>query len=266
MISNGFKLSLLALLLLLGGTASILLHLQNGRLRSRIADARRTPVTTGALQVDNTRLRAAITRAQEDSGSAERAIHEETVRARREVDAAEQRVALRYAGLRAQAASDAESLAANHDPKRGLVRLENFENVGQATPGAAFQTLVWAALKGDDATLARLLLLSPPARSTAEELIATLPEETRQRWTPEKLAALAMTGVVTDVSAAAITEEVLQDAQHATLGLRIPGVEAAKSKLNFQRGVEGWQAVVPPAQIEALRRRMGSMPVSPGKK
>jgi hypothetical protein len=266
MISNGFKIGLAAVLLALLGAASVLLHWQNDRLRFRIADARRNPVAAEPLRVENARLQSAITRAHENDGGAERAIHEELVRARREVAEAEQRAALRHAELRAQAAGDAEALATNRDPQRGLVRLENFANAGQATPSAAFQTLVWAALKGDEATLARLLLLSPPARSAAEELIASLPEDMRRPWTPEKLAALAITSVVMDVSAAAIDSEVRLDAQHATVGLRIPGIDASKSKLGFQLGVEGWQVVVPPEQIEMLRRRLASLPVSVAKK
>jgi hypothetical protein len=258
MIANVLKIGSVVLLVAAMGAASFFLHWQNARLRTRIADLRRERAPTAPLQTENARLQSVITRAQGNETEAARAVQEELVRTRARVAELEQRAEQQRTQLSAQAAGEAEALANNRDPRQGLTRLEHFQNVGQATPGAALQTMIWAAMKGDEMTLTKMLVLSAEARASADQWIAGMPEETRGKWTPEKLAALAITGVITDVSAAEIAGEKLDDPQHATVTLRIPGVDPAKTKLQFQRGGEGWQAVLPATQIEVLRRRMNA--------
>ncbi len=260
------NIGVLALLVAIAAAGLVFLHGQNARIRTQIAALPPRHGATEKLRAENAQVRSLLQRAQGSEGDAARVIHEELVRAREQTAELERHAELRRAQIAAQAANDADSLASNHDPRRGLVRLENFQDAGQATPGATFQTIVWAALKGDDALLARLLLLSAPARASAEALIATLPAQERGKWTPEKLAALSITGAVTDISAAAISSETMDDAEHATLDLRIPGVDAAKSKLSLQLGVAGWRAVVPPAQIETLRRKLEGVVLPSAKK
>jgi len=56
---------------------------------------------------------------------------------------------------------------------------------GQAMPTAATTTLVWAALKDDEAMIARLCTMSEKARAQAQALTARLPEDAQVRWTHE---------------------------------------------------------------------------------
>jgi hypothetical protein len=255
--TSGLKLGLLVVFVAATGAASVVLHRQNERAGKRIADLRAGQRSTTTLDEDNARLRALVQATAAGHDAAE-AIHAAVEQARAEVAKLERKAAVRQAELAAQAASDEQALANNRDPNVGLTRLEYFQNVGCATPRAACQTLVWAALKGDEATLNQLLVLSAAARGRAEELIATLPEVERTRWTPEKIAALYFGAVVTNVSAAEIVAEDLTEAGHAWLTLRIPHVDEAKSKLELRASAAGWQVVLPEGAIDVMRRRMAA--------
>lgn len=243
------------------GAAAIFLHRQNDRVRSRVADLQRRPPPSDSLRQENVRLRALLAHASAAGGAAEAtdAVHAEVARARAEVAKLEKAAERRRRQREAQVAADEQALATNRDPNAGLTRLEQFQNVGQATPRAACQTLVWAATKGDAAVLADLFLLPETARAKAEELIAGLPEAARERWTPEKLAALYFTAVTTDMSAAQIADETFDGAQHATVMLRIPGVDEAKSKVALQLGAGGWQVIVPDIAIDVMRRKIAAV-------
>ncbi len=262
MFSRLLKFGTLVVLAAVAGIA-IFFHWQNTRLRERIARLPRRTESVNALRVQNERLRTFLSGTQSGGADAGQAMRKEMERMRGEVTKLEQHAELRHAQLAAQTANDAASLASNRDPQRGLVRLENFQNVGQATPNAACQTLVWAALKGDEVALEKLLYLSGTARAKAETILANLPQAAQADWTPEKLAALVFSGIITDVPAAEITGEETIDSQHATVSLRIPGVATAKSRLNFQLGATGWQVVVTEEQIAAVQRRMAAAIATP---
>jgi hypothetical protein len=255
--TSGLKTGLLIVFVAATGAASVFLHRQNERGRRRLADLRAGGRSTTALHEDNARLRALV-QATTAGHDATEAIHAAVEQARAEVAKLERMAAVRHAELAAEAASDQQALANNRDPNAGLTRLEYFQNVGRATPRAACQTLVWAALKGDEAALNELSVLSAVNRERAEELIATLPEAERTRWTPEKIAALYLSAVVTDVSAAEIGAEELTDAGHAWVTLRIPHVDEAKSKLELRASAAGWQVVLPENAIDVMRRKIAA--------
>ncbi len=237
------------------GALALFLHRQNERVRNRIIELRQRDQSAEPLRQDNARLRALLQKSSNGSAATD-ALHAEVEQTRAEVAELEKRAESRRAQLAAQAAADENALANNRDPNVGLTRLEQFQNVGQATPRAACQTLVWAALKGDDAALGNLLFLSDSTRTRADALIAGLPEDSRARWTPEKLAVLYFGAVVTDVAAAQITGEDLDGPAHATVALRIPGVDAAKSKLELRATPAGWQVIVPETAIDVVRRKI----------
>lgn len=252
----GLKIGLVAAGCAAIGTAGIFLHRQNERLRRRVAELRHEHSDEAPTREGNDRLRALL-REQPSPADAAKAIHAELERVRAEVAAMEERAETRRAQILVQEAADTAELANNRDPNAGLARLEFFQNVGQATPRAACQTLVWAAIKGDDATLAERLFLPDTTRAKARELIASLPQAER-RWTPEKLAALYFSAVVADVAAAQIVSETIDSPLHATVLMRIPGVAEAKSRLAMQLGPDGWKAVVDESAIDAMARRIAA--------
>jgi len=246
-----------ALLLLVGLTVTALFfHRVNGRMRARIAALPRPGASGQSLQAANEQMQAIIAQSQATDGDGAPAIHAELLRVRNQVAEMEQRAELRHTQIRAQSAREAEMLADNRDPLKGLVRPEHFQNVGQATPTAAFQTLVWAASRNDEAALAKLIHFSEAAQAKAEAMIATMSPEARSQWTPDKLATLFFGSVITDVSGVSITGEVTVDAQHATIAFRVPEADQAKTKADFQLGTQGWQVIVTDEQMAALQRRL----------
>lgn len=261
MISGKFKAVLLALVLAAGLGGIVFVHLDNSRLRGRVADARREGGQVLRLREENQRTRDLLARTQADGQGAAEQTRAELGRAQREVAELEKRAAERYATVSAQAAADAIAMANNRDLRQGLVRLEHYQNMGQGTPTAAFETLVWAAMKGDEATLERLLKFSPTGRAKAQEWLATLTPEARAQWTVEKLGGLYFSNILTAVPAIHVTGETIEsDGDSAVVGLRLSG-NSGQEKLKFKLGPNGWQVAVSEGQFEAARRRINGMPM-----
>src|SRR5471030_3141809 len=145
MISKPLKIALVVLLLAVSGGAVAFLHLSNVQMRRRLAALQLRNQAVTRLRVDNAELKSELARTQGDEASATQAIHADVIRLRGEIAEWEKRAAERNQQLTAKAAAESAALDANRDPQKGLTRLEHFRNLGQATPGAAFQTLVWAA-------------------------------------------------------------------------------------------------------------------------
>ncbi|MCX6954244.1 MAG: hypothetical protein NTV51_19000 [Verrucomicrobia bacterium] len=257
---------MLAVLGLAGAAGLVLVHLDNVRLRVRVADLRRGNAQVRQLQEENRRVKELVARTQADAQGAGEANRAEIARVTREIAELEKRAAERHAALSVQANADAAAMASNRDLRQGLVRLEHCQNVGRATPTAAFETLVWAAMTGDEATLAQLLRFSPAARAKAEAWLAGLPPETRAQWTVEKLGGLFYSNILTAVSALQVTgESVESDGESAVVGLRLAG-SGGQEKVKFKLGPNGWQVAVSEGQFDSVRRRINGLPVSAGKK
>jgi len=197
-------------------------------------------------------VQSLVARTSESGGDAAGALHAEVVRLRGEIADLEMRAEERHAKGQANGAA----LAANRDPEKGLVLIENFRHVGRSSPSAVFQTMVWAATKGDDQLAASLLTFDVGARAQAEALISALPEGVRAKYpSPESLAALFFAEVVTGHEAARILSQTLQDPQHATVTIGFTSA-AEGQPLTMQWGATGWQLVVPGKAVEALKKRM----------
>ncbi|MES2697527.1 MAG: hypothetical protein V4773_28940 [Verrucomicrobiota bacterium] len=259
MISKSFKIALVVLALVSAAGALLLLELDNARLRRQLAAHRASQAQTVTLQAENKRLaelQASQAGSATDAAATARA---QLQQAREEVAALERRAAERQAGISARAEREAVLLATNRDPRRGPVRVENFESAGQATPTAAMQTLVWAALKGDAAEIVKLCTASEKTRAQAKALIARLPEEARAQWTQEKLAALWVTGAFTEVAALQITGERFEDANNAVVSFRIHG-RTDEEKVKLRLSPIGWQVMLPGNAVEKLEKKMGLTP------
>jgi RNA polymerase sigma factor (sigma-70 family) len=60
-----------------------------------------------------------------------------------------------------------------------LVNVEDIQNHGAATPEAAFQTIVWAAMQGETDALANVLMLEPGAVEVGDAFVRQLPPDKR---------------------------------------------------------------------------------------
>lgn len=252
-----------ALLIAVGAAGIAALGFDNARLRRRLSGRQEQQERAAHLRAENKRFATLLAQTQADAAEGARAIHAEVERARAELATLERSAVEKQQRRQAKAATDAQALAANHDPAQGLTRLEHCRNVGQATPSAAYQTLVWAALKGDDAMMAQLSTITPAARAQAEAMITRLPEAARARWTPEKIAALFFTGLMNEVSATQVLSEVAGEPQHAALNLRLmAGDREITSSLQWQLGSAGWQVVFDEKLLAAVQKKMARAEMS----
>jgi hypothetical protein len=144
---------------------------------------------------------------------------------------------------------------ARADPRLGLTRLEYFQNRGQATPSAALETLVWAALKGDEATLADVTTLNSATRAKAQAFIAQLSTEDRAKWTPEKLGQLWFNGLFTELSAVQIVGETTDAAGEASVRLRLANRDD-EEKLALRQTPNGWKVLAPSAAVDHLKKTL----------
>lgn len=260
MISRGLKITLIVLLLSTGALVAAMLRLDNARLRKNLAVAERGKQQAAQLRLDNERTRALLAQTETAGADAARAVQRDLERWRSEVAALEKSATQHAQAQQAAVNSDSVSLEQNRDPEAGLTRLENFRDAGQATPGAAFQTFVWAAMKGDEAKQAGMIAFVGASRVAAEAIVAALPEPDRVKYpTPEKLAALFFADAFTQMQAAHVTGVSLTDAQHATV--RVRGLTPREQKIPMQLGPDGWQIAMPEPMARALdgwaRRKRG---------
>ncbi len=140
--------------------------------------------------------------------------------------------------------------------ERGPVAASLWKNAGQATPRAAFETLLWASAGGDLDSLARVLDLDSLTRIEATEVLDQLPPAIRQEiGTPERLVAL-MTAKDAPLGSAEILSGYEEVAGRAPtmmkLNARVVDAEGnAKELLLSLRAENGaWRLVVPDAAIE----------------
>lgn len=251
MASRTFKVVFGTVVVLAFGGAMVAVRLDNAHVRRQLARLHGQRLQAEGVRDDNRQLQEIVARAQADTADGARAIHADLVRVRTEVEELERKARTSHAQMRAASAQDAENLANNRDPEKGLMRLEHFQNKGQATPAAAFQTFVWAAMKGEDATLAGMIAMDNAAREKGKAVVATLPEETQAKYpTPEKLAALFFAAALTAQPSAQVLEVSFPDTQHATVQVR--GLTDKTQKIPMQLGAQGWQIVVPAGMAERL--------------
>jgi hypothetical protein len=251
MASKTFKIVVGTVTVLAFGGVMIAVRIDNAHMRQQLARLHGQRKQAERTRDENRQLQEIVARAQADTADGARAIHSDLLRARTEVEELERKARVTFSQMRATSAQDAENLANNRDPENGLMMLEHFQNKGAATPAAAFQTFVWAAMKGEDATLAGMITMDSAAREKGMAVVAALPEETQEKYpTPEKLAALFFAAALTGQPSAQILEVSQSDSQHAIVQVR--GLTDKVQNIPMQFGAQGWQIVVPVGMTESL--------------
>lgn len=144
-----------------------------------------------------------------------------------------------------------------------------WKNAGRATPAAALETALWAAVGGDIDVLASTLVLGPEARRRAEAVLAGLPPEMRVQYaTPEKFAAL-FTARDVPLDASLTLNPIKGDNENeALLRIRLTGsqtvagktalVESKSTLLSLRRFDDGWKLQVPEAAIEKYAAQLSA--------
>jgi hypothetical protein len=264
MISRGFKFVLLGLLIAGALVTFAGYRFKNVKLRQRFVDLRRQEQEAVRLREENQQVKARVALFASDEAGAAKALRADVDRLRSEVAALEQRAVERRTAHLGESAAEADALANNRDPAKGLMRAEFAVNAGRATPGAAFQTLIWAAMKGEDDAMAAAVTVTGRTREKAEALLAELPAEARAKYpTPEKLAALFFAnGILEELHSFQVLDHTATDATHAKLRVRFPGARK-ESSVPMALGPDGWRIVIGEKQIDMIRARLLGPPVRP---
>jgi hypothetical protein len=172
-----------------------------------------------------------------------------------------ERAALRIPAPRAPQPDPVEASAAALDAD--LIPASEWKNIGRATPEAALETAMWAAVGGDMDALAEAIHLDPDTRAKIEEAMQGLPERLRGQYgTPERLLAFM---VARDIPATAMRiagpEQITQgelppDVTALKLKTQKPGSSPRVSTLMLQRFDGAWQLDVPPGVINRYLNKL----------
>ena len=238
-------------LLCAGLIGTISLHRHNTQLQTQVAGLRQQRERQKRERAKERTVPAETPVAGKDADASAAVLRADVMKARSEIAGLEKRAAEQF-GLHPDGA---DAPAGNRDPEKAMTRLEYLQNVGQGTPAAAFQTLVWAALKGDDKLMAQSIGLDDAARGEVQELMAGLPEAERAKYpTPESVMALFLAKALVQVSALQIVDTKPVDAQNAVISVR--GLVGNDQKLPMRLGTSGWQLWEGAAQAEWLRAEL----------
>ena len=239
----------LAALLVLGGVALLLWQkVTTRRLQHELAARREAVRDLPRLRGENQRLRERLA-ASDDAAAIER-MKAEIARLRQEIATLEQKRRSTPPRVRPPVQSTTDSAA-----EKDVVRVADFKNRGQATPGAAFQTLVWAVAKDERAALKSLLHLTPAGWEKLRIIWSELPEESRARFKePEQIVTMLLALDVLDEEGFRVGEETPQASGEVLLRVSRfkHGSLQGEKRIPMRRGTAGWQIMIPDEAIQTL--------------
>jgi len=143
---------------------------------------------------------------------------------------------------------------ANTAPMRPI---DSLHNVGNATPTAALESMIWAKEAVDLAALGKLFALTPASREKAEALFAGIPDEQKMKLqisNPEEMLAFFFAGMGKQISALQILKEDFTNATTVAVHAAVPSQDGGVDErvFVFQQSGNGWQWLFPAKEIDAL--------------
>jgi len=234
------------------------LEVDKSQLRRQISQLNEKATSVSRLRVESARHQALLDRFKTSRDEGAKAIHADLIAARVELAALEAK-----AGRSPADALATPSIEANRDPTKAMTRPEFLTDAGRATPEAAFQTLVWAAMKGREPEMAACVSLDGAARAKAESFLATLSPEAHAKYgTPEQLVGLVFSNGVLESSAVQFVASTLAaDGDHVTLAVRVrANSRESETKIPMVRSADGWAMAVGEKQIDVIRRGLTAEP------
>lgn len=140
-----------------------------------------------------------------------------------------------------------------------LIPAHALKNEGRATPEAAAQTLLWAAVSGDVDTLANGVVFTPSARTKADAWFAGLSDQTRAEYgSPEKVIALMIARDADKFGGVQILGQRELTPDNVGLRMRFSDTQGNTKDDNFvlHRSPDGWRLILPDATVEKFGKQL----------
>lgn len=223
--------------------------------RERLAAIRHAMID---IPAENMRLKAIVVTGNQTEAAQQ--VREEIARTRQDIAAFEQRIQQGTAAAKSPRSSPmafGDHYTENRDPEKGPVRLEHFSNLGQATPSAAFQTLIWAIISEENDALVPLFAISPAGRAKLREILAPMSPAIKEQYSPpEKLVGMLAARDFLDEEGFEIAGTSPPDNEGRAI-LRVLRVRnGRKNKLEkkypLQLGPTGWQLPITDKMIDEI--------------
>ena len=160
----------------------------------------------------------------------------------------------------AQTAAAMKSLAGTETSvATKLTPAEALKNAGKATPEAATETALWAAVGGDVDTLSNTMVFTPSAREKADAWFASLSDATRQQYgSPEKVIALMIAKDAASLAGMQVVgqKEIAPDNVGVRVRFATSDGKTKDDSLLMRRVADGWRMVLNDAVVEKFARQL----------
>jgi hypothetical protein len=136
-----------------------------------------------------------------------------------------------------------------------MVSVELMNNVGNATPSAAAQSIAWGLQHADYKAVAKLLEFDPAERQKLETFIATLPADLRAQYgTPEEVVALGVAGSPRPNSGVQLLRHSQPDpnTEVQVVQWQYQNGEVVQNEIKFHREGDGWKQVMSAATVDRV--------------
>lgn len=241
---------------LLAGLGGLVWQRQStATLRESVAAKRRAILD---IPKENARLKEIVNSGNQVEAAQQ--IREEITRIQQEIVVLERQIQQNSAGAmrpRSSPKAPVEHYTENRDPEKGPVRLEHFRHKGQATPSAAFQTMVWAIINDETDALVPLFAISQTGRAKLREILVPMAPAIQAQFTPpEKLVGMLLAHDILEEEGFEIDIR-SGPGDSGTTSLRVLRVRnGRRNKLDknypFQLGPTGWQLPITDQMIDGI--------------
>jgi hypothetical protein len=153
---------------------------------------------------------------------------------------------------------------ANAPPQKAanaVVPIGSWKPSGNASPDAAFESVLWAATRGEVDRLAALIAFDPPSRAAADALFQGLSDADRAQYgTPERVVATMLAGSLPANLSAMEKLNGSGSADYASLWMKLQRSDGTfkETDFQFQREADGWRLLVPAGVVNAYAKSLAS--------
>ena len=250
--------------LVAAATAVWVQHEDNAALRAEIAllrnEVREVAATrrvTNALPAPAERTASASAEAAGGGGNAS-----ELAKLREEISGLKKNTqsVVEFVQLAQAAAAMKEMSGASAGAPDKITPAGELKNLGKATPDAAVQTTLWAAIGGDVDVLANGLTFTAAGRAKADAWFASLSENTRQQYgSPEKVIALLVSKDAAGLAGMQVLGQ--KEISPSDVGVRIRFAtndgQTRDDNMVMHRTNDGWRLLLNDTVVQKFANKLG---------